>query len=176
MKWPTQPNLTQPQSPEKADLPILKVCSEALPEGFGPEAFPEGSGAEAHPAQVQLPQEHHCTLQAGTIAIMLLICVWWFRGLSCHHAQNASPLVWHVFAQMRVYRRVQSGSNLSSTPTPSPPVSRVAVCMWGWFRFRAWFRVKSILAYFPRRGKPGIGERVETSTKIREHQQASART
>ena len=32
-----------------------------------------------------------------------------------------------------------TGSNPPSQP--APPVSRVAVCVWGWFRFRVWFRV-----------------------------------
>ena len=30
---------------------------------------------------------------------------------------------------------------LPPNPPPAPPVSRVAVCVWGWFRFRVWFRV-----------------------------------
>ena len=43
-----------------------------------------------------------------------------------------------------VYRRVCVGSNPPSQPAPRPhPVHRVAVCVWGWFRFRVfsgWFR------------------------------------
>ena len=39
--------------------PSLKVCSEALPSGFGPEAFPEGFGLQAHPVQPQYAQEYH---------------------------------------------------------------------------------------------------------------------
>ena len=56
-------------------------------------------------------------------------------------AQNAPPL-----SGMFLYRGVYIdvfvlAQTLPPNPPPAPPVSRVAVAVWGWFRFRAWFRV-----------------------------------
>ena len=48
------------------------------------------------------------------------------------------PLVWHVFVQRHVYRRVQSGSNPTSPPPPDPGFVGLRLTCGGGSRFFGW--------------------------------------